>query len=97
MFNNNYIIITNNTESKYYYNSDNNRSNYYTYIGSSLFIRGSRSAHDIFKGVINNRLHMLYIITHNLLLIVVDIILVLKEVLIDVTVDELETLPVILI
>ena len=41
---------------------------------------------------------MLYIITDNLLLIeVVDIIPVLKEVLIAVTVDELEILPVIII
>ena len=49
----------------------------------------------------NNRLHMLYIITYNLLLIeVVDVILVLTEVLLATTVatvDELETLPVILI
>ena len=41
----------------------------------------------------NNRLHMLYIISYNLLLIeVVDVILVLTEELIAVTVDELEIL-----
>ena len=90
---NNCIILTNNNDNKYYNNPYNDKSNYYTHIRSSLFIRGSRSAHDIFKEVINNRLHILYIITDNLLLIeVVDIIPVLTEVLLATIVDELETL-----
>ena len=97
MFNNNCKILTNNND-KYYYNPYSSRPNYYSYSRSSLITNGSRNAHDIFKQLINNRLHMLYILTHNLLLIeVVDIIPVLKEILIVVTVDELETLPVMLI
>ena len=98
MFNNNCIILTNSNHNKYYYNPYSSRPNYYSYIRSSLITKGSRSAHDIFKQVINNRFLMLYIISHNLLLIeVVNIIPVLKKVLLATTEDELKTLPMIVI